>query len=207
MLALLVLLVLSRGGASTATMLLAGVAISAIGGALTNLALSLAPSPFALYDVLFWLLGSLADRSLVHVGIALPPLILGCALVLSGARELDGLVLGEDVAQSLGVDVARLRLRMVIGTALAVGAGVAVAGSIGFIGLIVPHLVRPYVGGRPGAALLPSALAGAALLLAADLLVRLPVAGHDIKLGVVTALIGAPFFLWLIVRQSAGLER
>lgn len=204
--ALGLLLLLSRGGASTATLLLAGVAISALGGALTNLALSLAPSPYALYDVLFWLLGSLADRSLLHVAVCLPPLLLGCALVLSGRRGLDALALGEDVAASLGVDVARLRLRIVVGTALAVGAGVAVAGSIGFIGLVVPHLVRPRVGGRPGAALMPSALAGAALLCAADLVVRLPVAGHDLKLGVVTALIGAPFFLWLIVRQREVIE-
>ena len=204
--ALGLLLLLSRGGASTATLLLAGVAISALGGALTNLALSLAPSPYALYDVLFWLLGSLADRSLLHVAVALPPLFIGCALVLSGRRGLDALALGEDVAASLGIDVAALRLRIVVGTALAVGAGVAVAGSIGFIGLVVPHLVRPRVGGRPGAALMPSALAGAALLCAADLVVRLPLAGHDLKLGVVTALIGAPFFLWLIVRQREVIE-
>jgi iron complex transport system permease protein len=204
--ALVLLLLLSRGGASTATLLLAGVAISALGGALTNLALSLAPSPFALYDVLFWLLGSLADRSLLHVAVALPPLLIGCALVLSGRRGLDALALGEDVASSLGIDVAALRMRIVIGTALAVGAGVAVAGSIGFVGLVVPHLVRPRVGGRPGAALVPSALAGAALLCAADLVVRMPVAGHDLKLGVVTALIGAPFFLWLIVRQREAIE-
>lgn len=204
--ALALLLLLSRGGASTATLLLAGVAISALGGALTNLALSLAPSPFALYDVLFWLLGSLADRSLVQVAVALPPLALGCALVLSARRGIDALALGEDVAQSLGYDVTALRRRIVIGTALAVGAGVAVAGAIGFVGLVVPHLVRPFVGGRPGAALVPSALAGAALLTAADLLVRLPVAGHDLKLGVVTALIGAPFFLSLILRQREAIE-
>ncbi len=204
--ALALLLLLSRGGAATATLLLAGVAISALGGALTNLALSLAPSPFALYDVLFWLLGSLADRSLVQVAVALPPLALGCALVLSARRGIDALALGEDVAQSLGYDVTALRRRIVIGTALAVGAGVAVAGAIGFVGLVVPHLVRPFVGGRPGAALVPSALAGAALLTAADLLVRLPVAGHDLKLGVVTALIGAPFFLWLILRQREVIE-
>ena len=204
--ALFALLLLARSGAPTATLVLAGVAISAISGALTNLALSLAPSPYALYDVLFWLLGSLADRSLVHVAVALPPLLLGSALVLDGARQLDALALGEEVAQSLGVDVARLRHRIVVGTALAVGAGVAVAGSIGFVGLVVPHLVRPLTGNRPGAALLPSAVAGAALLTAADLIVRLPVGGHDLKLGVVTALIGAPFFLWLIVRQRAAMQ-
>ena len=113
---------------------------------LTNLALSLAPSPFALYDVLFWLLGSLADRSLEHVMFALPPMLLGGALALSTRRGIDALALGEDVATSLGQDVARLRLKIVVGTGLAVGAAVAVAGAIGFIGLVVPHLVRLMVG-------------------------------------------------------------
>ena len=195
------LLLLARGGASAATLVLAGVAIAALAGALTNLALSLAPSPFALYDVLFWLLGSLADRSLVHVAIALPAILLGAALVLASARDLDALALGDEVAASLGVDVARLRRRVVIGTGLAVGGGVAVAGAIGFVGLVVPHLVRISVHHRPAETVPLSGLAGAALLTAADLAVRLPVAGKDLKLGVLTALIGAPFFLWLVVRQ------
>lgn len=199
------LLLLARGGAATATLVLAGVAIAALAGALTNLALSLAPSPFALYDVLFWLLGSLADRSLVHVAVALPPILLGAVLVLMAARDLDALALGDEVAASLGVDVPRLRRRVVIGTGLAVGGGVAVAGAIGFVGLVVPHLVRFAVGHRPAATLVPSALAGAALLTAADLAVRLPLAGKDLKLGVVTALIGAPFFLWLVIRQREAL--
>ena len=199
-LSLLLLLALAGRGASTATLVLAGVAISALAAALTNLALSLAPSPFALYDVLFWLLGSLADRSREQLAFALPPILLGCALILRRARALDALALGEEVAESLGVRVAALRRDIVIGTALVVGAGVAVAGAIGFVGLVVPHLVRPLVGHSPGRTLLPSALAGAALLTAADLAVRIPVNGQELKLGVLTARLGAPFFLWLVLR-------
>ncbi len=196
--ALTALLALAGRGATTERLVLAGVAISALAGALMSLALSLAPSPYAIYDILFWMLGSVADRSLVHVAVALPCIAAGTALILPARRGLDALALGEEVAASLGHDVARLRLRIVAGTALGVGGGVAAAGAIGFVGLIVPHLVR----GRsatPGASLIPSALAGACLLGAADLLVRIPVHGQELKLGVVTALIGAPFFLRLIV--------
>lgn len=201
--ALLLLLLLAGRQASTATLVLAGVAVSALGSALTNLALSLAPSPFALYDVLFWLLGSLADRSLDQLLYTLPPMFIGCLLVFSTRKGLDQLTLGEDVAETLGVDVRRLRHAVVIGAGIAVGAAVAAAGAIGFVGLVVPHLVRPLVGNRPGGALLPSALAGACLLTAADLAVRTPIGGQELKLGVLTAMVGAPFFLWLIVRQRA----
>jgi iron complex transport system permease protein len=204
LLTLLLLLLLAGRAAPTATLVLAGVAISALGGALLNLALSLAPSPYALYDVLFWLLGSLADRSLPQLYVAAPALLLGAVVLLRLAPALDALALGEDVAASLGVDVARLRWTVVVATGVMTGAGVAVAGVIGFIGLVVPHLVRPLIGNRPGAALLPSMIAGAALLTAADLVVRIPVAGQELKLGVVTALIGAPFFLWLILRAPDG---
>ena len=203
--ALALLLLLAGPAATTASLVLAGVAISALASALTNLALSLAPSPFALYDVLFWLLGSLADRSLDHVAFGLPPMLLGGALAMSARKGLDALALGEDVAASLGQNVSQLRTRIVIGTGIAVGAAVAVAGAIGFIGLVVPHLVRPFVGHRPGAAMLPSALAGACLLTAADLAVRVPVAGQELKLGVVTAMLGCPFFLWLILRGRGSM--
>ncbi len=200
LLALALLLALAGPGAATATLILAGVAISALGGALINLALSLAPSPYALYDALFWLLGSLADRSLPQLYLAGPIMAAAGALLLGQRHALDSLALGEEVAESLGVRLARLRWTVVVATGVMVGAGVAVAGSIGFIGLVIPHLVRPLVGGRPGATLLPASLAGAALLLAADMAVRVPVAGEELKLGVLTALLGAPFFLWLLVR-------
>ena len=202
-LALAALLALAGRGATTARLVLAGVAIAALAGALTSLALSLAPSPYAIYDILFWMLGSVADRSLVQVAIALPCIAAGGGLILSARRGLDALALGEEVAASLGHDVAALRLRIVAGTALGVGASVAVAGAIGFVGLVVPHLVRARVA-TPGASLGPSALAGAALLGAADLLVRVPVAGTELKLGVVTALVGAPFFLHRILAERRG---
>ncbi len=198
--ALALLLALAGPAAGTATLVLAGVAISALAGALVNLALSLAPSPYALYDVMFWLLGSLADRSLPQLAIAAPVIIVAGTLLLRQSRPLDRLALGEDVAETLGVDVARLRWTVVVATGVMVGAGVAVAGSIGFVGLVVPHLVRPLVGNRPGATLLPATLAGAVLLVAADMAVRVPVNGQELKLGVLTALLGAPFFLWLVVK-------
>jgi iron complex transport system permease protein len=186
---------------SITTIILAGVAISAFASAFTSLALSLAASPYAVYEIIFWLLGSFTDRSMEQFWFALPFVILGLALVASTARALDALTLGEDTAASLGFDQRRVKLLAILGTGLAVGATVAVTGVIGFVGLVVPHIVRPFVGHQPGRLLLPSALAGAALLLAADLLVRLPVGGPEPKLGVVTSLIGAPFFLWLILRN------
>lgn len=194
------LLMVARSGADTATLILAGVAINALAGALTALALNLAPSPYAALEVVFWLMGSLADRSLVHVALALPFMALGWGLVLASARAMDALTLGEDAAQSLGFSMRRVRLLVVGGTAAAVGASVAVAGAIGFVGLVVPHLVRPLVGHRPGRLLLASGLAGAALTLGADIAVRLIPTRPELKLGVVTAIIGAPFFLAMLRR-------
>ena len=150
------------------------------------------------------MMGSLADRSVVHVWIALPFLALGALLVAGTARGLDALTLGEDAAASMGVDLRRLRLRIVLGTAALVGAATAVAGAIGFVGLVVPHLLRPLVGARPSRLLPASALGGAAMVLAADIGVRLIAPERDLKLGVLTALVGAPFFLHLIWRHRAA---
>lgn len=183
------------------TLVLAGTALSSLAGALTSLALSLSPNPFALAEIVFWLLGSLADRSLSHVALTLPFIAAGWALLLAVGPALDALTLGETTARSLGVDLGGVRLRIVAGTALAVGAAVAVSGTVGFVGLIVPHLMRPLVGWQPGRLLVPSALGGAALTLAADVAVRLPGPGGELKLGVVTALLGAPFFLALVLRM------
>lgn len=182
-------------------LILAGVAINSLAGALTSLALNLAPSPFASLEIAFWLLGSLADRSADHVWISLPFIVVGCGLLLSLSRTLDALALGEETAASMGFDLQRARLVIVLGCGLVVGACVAVSGVIGFVGLVVPHLLRPWVGNRPGALLLPSALGGAALVLAADIAARtLSGSGGELKLGVVTALVGAPFFLRLLVQ-------
>lgn len=203
LLAVLVLQLLS-GGSSVLTLILAGVAISSLAGALTALALNLSPNPFAAQEIVFWMMGSLTDRSLVHVGLAAPFILVGLALMLGSARSLEALTLGEDAAVSMGVDLGRLRWMIVLGTALSVGAATAVAGVIGFVGLVVPHLLRPLVGHRPAYLLPVSALGGALLLLVADIAVRLVTPGTELKLGVLTALVGAPFFMWLVVRSRSG---
>ncbi len=193
-----------RGG--VLTLVLAGVAISSLAGALTSLALNLSPNPFAAVEIIFWLLGSVTDRSMDHVALAAPFMVLGWALIAWSARSLDALTLGEDSAASLGVNLARVRWMIVLGAAVGVGAATAVAGVIGFVGLVVPHILRPYVGHRPSRLLLASGLGGALLLVAADIFVRLVMVGAELRLGVVTALIGAPFFLSLVLRARAELE-
>ncbi len=187
--------------ASVLTLILVGVAINSLAGALTSLALNLAPSPFAALEIVFWLLGSVQDRSLDHVVLAIPLMLFGWALLIGLGRPLDALTLGEDTAQSLGFNLPLVRLRVILAVAFSVGAATAVAGAIGFVGLVVPHLLRPLVGYRPGKLLVVSGLGGAVMLLTADLLVRLLPTQSDIelKLGVLTAMVGAPFFLSLIL--------
>ncbi len=196
----LALVMLLAGGRSGAlTLILAGVAVNTFAAALTSLALNLASSPYAALEIVFWLLGSLADRSFEHLRVALPFMLVGWLLLLRLGRALDALTIGEEAAASLGVRLPRLRLLVLLGVGLSVGAAVAVSGAIGFIGLVVPHLLRPLVGHRPGALLPASALGGAALTLAADIGVRLLSPGPELKLGVLTALIGSPFFVYLLV--------
>lgn len=178
------------------SLILAGIAVSAVSGALMSLALTLAPNPFALAEITFWLLGGLEDRSLTHVALAAPPILTGCAILLRLGPGLDALTLGEDTAASLGRPPARTLRLAAIGCALAAGASASVAGGIGFVGLAVPHLLRPWVGQRPSSLLVPSLLAGAVLLTGADMLVRLlplilPVSAPP-PLGVLTALLGTP---------------
>ncbi len=199
---LLMLLAGPRGG--SVTLILAGVAISALAGAGTALVLNLSPNPYAANEIVFWLMGSLADRSMLHVALALPPMALGAALVAGTAKALDALTLGEAAAAAMGISPQRLRYRLVAGVALIVGPATAVAGAIGFVGLVVPHVLRPWVGARPSALLPASALGGAALLLTADIAVRLILPDRDLKLGVLTAIIGAPLFLHLIWKTRSG---
>lgn len=198
-LAVLLVYMLAGHDSSMLTLILAGVAVNSFAAALTALALNLAPNPYAVLEIVFWLLGSLADRGMDQVWLAAPFIVLGSLLLLSSGRALDALSLGEDAARSLGFSLSRLRLQVIGGTALAVGAAVAVTGSIGFVGLVVPHLLRPLVRHQPSALLGLSALGGAALLLAADIVVRLIHTQVELKLGVVTALIGGPFFLYLLM--------
>lgn len=195
----LLLALAGRNGGSLA-LILAGIAISALTGALTSLVLNLSPNPFAANEIIFWMMGSLSGRSMLHVWMVLPFFIPGVLVLLACARGLEALTLGEDAAISMGVSLARLRLALVIGVAALVGSATAVAGSVGFVGLLVPHLLRRAVGASPARLLPASALGGAAVVLAADIAVRVIAPGRDLKLGVVTALIGAPFFLHLIWR-------
>lgn len=199
-LATLMLYALTRRGGSSLTLILAGVALSALAGALTSLALNLAPDPTAVQDMVLWLLGSISDRSFADVGLVLPFVLVGLVLLLASAPALEVLSLGEAEARTLGVEPGRVRALIIGGSALSVGACVAVSGTIGFVGLVVPHLLRPLVGHHPGRLLLPSALGGAMLVLGADLALRLLDTPRELMLGVVTALLGAPFFLALVMR-------
>jgi iron complex transport system permease protein len=191
--------ILGRGG-GTISLVLAGAAVSALAAALISLALNLAPNPFAAYEIVSWLMGSLADRSWAQVNLVTPFILFGVVMLLFTARGLDALALGEAQAKSLGIDLRRLYLLATFGTAIAVGAATAVTGIVGFIGLVAPHLVRPLVGHQPSRVLLPAALSGGLLLLIADVATRLIHMGTEMKLGVLTSLIGTPFFFWLVVR-------
>lgn len=199
MLATVLLFALVGRDPGVLAIILAGVALSSLGGALISVAINLSPDPHASLEIVFWMLGSLSERSIDHVWLALPFMAAGWLMLFRAAPALDALTLGEETAASLGFSLGRLRALVVGGAACAVGAGVAVSGSIGFIGLVVPHLLRPLVGHRPGRLLPASALGGAALLLAADCGVRLIPSHQEFKLGVLTALIGAPFFLVLVL--------
>jgi iron complex transport system permease protein len=204
-LAAMAVLLLAGARTGPLTLILAGVAMSSVAGALTALAVNLSPNPFASVEIVFWMLGSLSDRSLVHVWLAAPFIATGLLVLSRTALHLDALALGEDAAANLGSDLARVRLMVVIGAALAVGAATAVAGAIGFVGLIVPHMLRPLIGYLPSRLMIASALAGAALVLIADVALRLLPASLDIRLGVATAIVGAPFFLWLVLQTRREL--
>lgn len=197
-----VLLVMTLAGprGTSLTLILAGIAVSALAAALTSLVLNLSPNPFAANEIVFWMMGSLADRSMAHVWLAQPFTLVGWVLLGTLGRGLDALTLGEDAARAMGVQITRLRLQLVVGTACVVGAGTAVAGAIGFVGLVVPHILRPLVGAHPSRLLWASALGGAIMLLAADIAVRVVLPARDLKLGVLTALVGAPLFLHLILK-------
>lgn len=187
--------------------ILAGIAVSSFFGAAVAVALNLAPNPFAAMDVVFWLMGSLADKPKAQVLMVVPFILLGVAVLFGAGRGIEFLTLGERSARSLGVSLGRVQWQVVLGIALAVGASVSVSGSIGFVGLVVPHLLRPLVGYNPRRLLWASLWGGALLLLLADLAVRLiPTSGMELRIGVVTAFIGAPFLLLLLVhnRRKGG---
>src|SRR5436305_13406052 len=199
------LLAIAGRNAGLLILILAGLAISSLAGAATALVMNLSSNPFVALEIAFWLLGSLEDRSFQHVALALPFIVTGAIILLSQRSAFRALSLGEETAQSLGVDVGRLRLLVIAGVALGVGGAVAVTGTIGFIGLVAPHLMRPLIGHDPARLLVPSALTGAALLLSADIAVRIIPSTSDIKVGVLTSIIGVPFFLYLIMRERRAL--
>ena len=201
---LLALIAGRTGGIALFT--LAGLMVASLAGALTALAISLAPNAFAMSEIVLWLNGALTDRGWREVWIAAPLVTLGIAVLWRAGPALDALTLGDAVARSLGVDPTRLLWLLIVGVALTVGAGVAVAGIIGFVGLIVPHLVRPLTDRRPSSLLLPSALAGALLVLVADSVVRVLPLVTELRLGIALSLLGAPFFLALLLRMRRGLS-
>ena len=201
------LLVVTLAGAGTGPvpLMLAGVAVSSLTSAFISLALTISGNPFAAAESVFWMMGSLADRTLTQALLAIPVMAVGMVFLFRLAVTLDALTLGETAAQSLGVDLVRARRLLVAGVALSVGAATAVTGIIGFVGLVVPHLLRRYTGHQPSRLLSASALGGAALLLFADTLLRLLSPWLDIRIGVLTAILGAPFFVMLVVRMRREL--
>jgi len=201
LLSLILLFALAGRSESPLTLILAGVAVATLAGAGISLALNLSPNPFAAMEIMTWLLGSIENRSFHHVWIAVPCIAIGILLLLADGHALDALTLGEDGARALGVDLRVTRLRLLLGVAIGVGGAVAVSGAIGFVGLIVPHIVRPLTDRAPSSILLPSALAGASLLTLADIGVRLIPATNELKLGVMTAFLGVPVFLVHLMRE------
>ena len=187
--------------ASVTTLILAGVAINALATAGMSLLLNLAPSPYAVRELVLWTLGDITDRSMRDFWLMLPTTLIGWAMLIGVGGQLDALTLGERTAQSMGIHPGRLRWRVFIAVSLAVGAAVATVGMIGFIGLVIPHLLRPFVAHEPGRLLPVAALGGACMLLAADIGVRLIPTDTPLLVGVLTAIVGAPFFLHLIVRS------
>ena len=203
LIALILVYLLAGFRSSVLSLILAGVAINAMAGAMIGIALNFAPSLFAMQEIVFWLMGSLSNRNIHHVYVAAPFIIFGWILLVSRYRFLNALSLGEETAATLGFNPQRERNLLLIGLALCVGASVAVSGSIGFVGLVVPHLLRPFVGHNPGRLLIASALGGALLLMGADIFVRQLDVARELKLGVVTSLLGGPFFLMLILKTRS----
>jgi len=201
LMATLLLSFAALASSSVVGLILIGVGLSSLAGALMSLVVNFAPNPFSLSDMMNWMLGSVANRSLRDSALALPFVLAGAALLIASARGLQALSLGEEAASGVGLNLARTRLLTVAGAGLATGGAVSLAGAIGFVGLIAPHFIRPLVGHDPARALWPSALFAGLMLLLADILVRLLPSQTELKLGVVVALIGAPAFIWIAARR------
>jgi iron complex transport system permease protein len=203
--AMLLLALLAGRSGSLIMFALAGMILASIAGSLTTLAISLSPSPYVASEIVNWLMGALTDRSWDDVHITLPAICIGIAVLLTTGRSLDALTLGDAAARSMGVNERALQWKVVVGVGLCVGAAVAAAGIIGFVGLMVPHIVRPLVGARPSGIILPSAIGGALLLLVADSLVRIAPTVSELRLGIAMSMLGAPFFLAMLLRLRKSL--
>lgn len=186
---------------SVVTLILIGVGLSSFAGALMSLLMNLAPNPFSLSDMINWMLGSVANRSFDEIRLALPFMIAGGFILLATGRGLSALTLGEEAASGIGLNLRNQRIFTVLGAGLATGASVALAGAIGFVGIVAPHLIRPFVGHDPARSLIPSALLAGFILVIADIGVRIIPTDNELKLGVVAALLGAPFFVWIAMQR------
>ena len=189
---------------SVIALILIGVGISSFSGALMTLLMNLAPNPFSLSDMINWMMGTVANRSFEDILFAAPFLIIGAVLILSSGRDLSAFTLGEEAASGIGVSLTTVRMKVVFGTGFCTGAAVAIAGAVGFVGIVAPHLVRPHVDHEPSATLLPSALLGGVILVAADIFIRVAPTTAELKLGVVAALLGAPIFVWIAAQRMQG---
>ncbi|MEM9387045.1 MAG: iron ABC transporter permease [Pseudomonadota bacterium] len=189
---------------SVVTLILIGVGVSSFIGALMTLLMNLAPNPFSLADMINWMLGTVANRSFRDIALALPFMATGIGVLFFARRSLTALSLGEEAAYALGVNLRQARLTTIIGAGLATGGAVALAGAVGFVGIVAPHLVRPSVRHDPARTLLPAGMLGGVLLLVADIGVRVLPTSSELKLGVVAALAGAPVFAWIALRRRAG---
>ena len=189
---------------SVVTLILIGVGLSSFAGAAMSLLMNLAPNPFSLSDMINWMLGSVANRSFDDITLSAPFMIAGIAILFVTRRGLSALTLGEEAASGIGLDLRRQRIFVVLGSGLAAGAAVALAGAIGFVGIIAPHLIRPFVDHDPARSLLPSGLLAGLILVLADIAIRLIPSSSELKLGVVAALIGAPAFVWIAMQRRAA---
>ena len=186
---------------SVVTLILIGVGLSSFSAAIMALLMNLAPNPFSLADMVNWMLGTVDNRSFADLGFAVPFMAAGAAILLASRRGLSALSLGDEAAEGLGLDLRRQRLAVIIGAGLATGAAVSLAGAIGFVGIVAPHLVRPFLRYDPARLLIPSALLGGLILVLADIGVRVLPTDSELKLGVVASLLGAPVFIWIASRM------
>nr|WP_290943148.1 iron ABC transporter permease [Hyphomonas sp.] len=189
---------------SVVTLILIGVGLSSFAGAAMSLLMNLAPNPFSLSDMINWMLGSVANRSFDEITLAAPFILAGGATLFATRRGLSALTLGEEAAAGIGLNLRRQQIFTVVGAGLATGGAVALAGAIGFVGIVAPHIIRPFVGHDPARSLVPSALFSGLILVVADIFVRLMPTSAELKLGVVAALIGAPAFVWIAMQRRTG---